>query len=262
MITYIREQNRKHTIVSSIILTIITLIIGSLFVWDNNPITGLDKLTNDILISIFCIFVIYLLCLNKTAGFQKEGFWKGMLYGIPFLVIGIGACMISNIGTNIFELKPISFVGVLLFTINMLFVGINEELSMRSLVLNNLMLKYGKDRKGVYKALIIAAMIFGAIHLVNIFFVPPITVIVQAINAASAGVLFGAIFICSKNVWACIMIHAMVDWISLFVGQCFIGGESVLSIEMTVLQGIVMVILGAVPPIIIAVLLMRKKYKS
>lgn len=223
MITYLKKQNREHIIITSIILTTITLLIGSIFNWDDNPITGFDKLTGDMLISIFSVVMIFILNINTTAGFQRKGFWKGMLYGVPFLIIGIGACILGNIGVDIAELKPISFGGIILYTINMLFVGINEELSMRSLILNNLVLRYGKDKRGVYKAIIIASMIFGAIHLVNIFFMSPVTVIVQAINAASAGVLFGAIFLSSKNVWACIIVHTMVDWISLFVGQCFVG---------------------------------------
>lgn len=258
MLTYIRKQNKEHIIITSIIFTIITLLLGSIFHFDENPITGFDKLTGDILISIFSVAIIYILNINSTAGFQRKGFWKGMLYGVPFLVIGIGACILGNIGTDLTKLTPISFGGIMLYTINMLFVGVNEELSMRALILNNLLVRYEKDKRGVYKSIMIASLIFGAIHLVNIFFMSPVTVIVQAVNAASAGVLFGAIFICSNNIWACIVVHAAVDWISLFVGQCFVGGESVLSIEMTIGQGFGMVAMGALPPIIIAMLLLKK----
>lgn len=199
------------------------MIVSSIFSWDSNPITGVDKLLGDILITLFCLCIIYAIGIAQTAGFQKEGFTKGIIYGIPFIAIGLCAAFIGNIGMNIDQLEPISVAGILLFTINMLFVGINEEICMRSLILNNLILKYGKSKKEVYKAILISSVIFGVIHLVNIFFIPPVTVVVQAINAASAGVLFSVIYICSKNIWATIAIHALVDWLSLFIGQCFIG---------------------------------------
>ncbi len=257
MTSYIRKLNKEHIIIFSFIITIITLMLSSLFEWDKSPITGTDKLLGDILITLFCVILIYVLGINRTAGFGLKGFFKGLLYGIPFIVIGICAALIGNVGLNITQLKPVSLSAMLMFTINMLFVGINEEISMRSLLLNNLILKYGDGKKGIYKAILISSLIFGMIHLVNIFFLSPITVVVQAINAASAGVLFAAINISSKNIWACIIIHALVDWISLFIGQCFVGGASVLSVEMTISQGLVMIILGSLPPIIIAIIMIN-----
>lgn len=258
MVSCIRKNSKEHVVVFSIIIAVITLTIASFFNWDANPVTGIDKLAGDILITLFCMGMIYILGIQDTAGFCKEGLAKGLLYGLPFVVIGIGAAVIGNIGLDLTQMQPISFAGIFLFTCNMFFVGVNEEISMRSLILNNLISKYGKSTKGIYKAILISAIVFGAIHLVNIFFVPPVTVIVQAVNAASAGVLFAAIYICSKNIWAGIIIHAVVDWLALFIGQCFVGGESVLSIEMTPIQGVIMIGLGSLPPIVIAVIMLRR----
>ena len=81
---------------------------------------------------------------------------------------------------------------------------------------------------------------------------------VQSVNAASAGVLFAAIFICSKNIYAGILVHAFVDWCALFIGQCFTGGASVLSVEMTIGQGVIMILLGSIPPIVIAMILINR----
>ncbi|MGL5675810.1 MAG: lysostaphin resistance A-like protein [Cellulosilyticaceae bacterium] len=259
MLKYIKKASQEHVILFSLGITIITLIISSLFHWDNNPITGLDKLSGDILITVFCLMIIYGLGIQQTSGLAKKGFGKGLVYGIPFIIIGILAAVIGNMGINFSQLQPISLAGMTLFTVNMIFVGVNEELSMRSLILNNLIHKYGESRKSIYKAILISSIIFGAIHLVNIFFMSPVTVLVQTINAASAGVLFAAIYICSKNIWAGIVIHALVDWLALFIGQCFVGGESVLSVSMTIPQGIMMIILGSLPPLVIAIIMINKK---
>lgn len=255
----LRVFSQENIIIFSCVITLITLLISSMFKWDSNPIMGMDKLTADILITIFCIIIIFGLGLAGTAGFRRTGFLKGLLYGIPFMIIGVGAAIIGNLGIDMNQLKPLPASTMIMFTINMLFVGVNEEVSMRALILNNLISKYGEEKKGICQSILISSLIFGMIHLVNIFFMSPVTVIVQAVNAASAGVLFATIYILSRNIWSCILVHAFVDWISLFIGQCFVGGASVLSVEMTIGQGLVMIILGSLPPIAIAIILLRYK---
>lgn len=256
--SYIKQFSKNHIILFSIIISLITLIISSLFSWDNNPILGFDKLVADILITLFSLLVIFYIGINKKAGFKIKGFLKGLLIGLPFIFIGIGSIIIGNLGVDFNNLKFISLSNTILFTVNMIFIGINEEVSMRCLVLNNLLCKYGKTSKGIYKSVIISALIFGGIHILNIFFMSPITVIVQSINAAAAGVLFAAVFIRSKNAWAVISLHIIVDWLALFVSQCFVGGESVLSIELSLQQGLIMILLGSLPPLLISMVLLRK----
>lgn len=247
----------RHAEIAVIMVSILLLGISSLFSWDSNPIMGFDKFSADMLIVVLCICCIKVTGIWDTAGFQKVGFGKGLLYGSPFLVIGLGSILVSNIGVDFSKITFISAGNMVLFSINMLLVGMNEEIWMRSFVLNGLLRKYGENNQGCWKAIIISALIFGAIHIPNIFFMNPVTLCVQVINAASAGVLFGVIFIRSKNIWAGIVVHALVDWCSLFVGNCFVGTDTVLSMEMTVGQAVGIVLLGSLPPILIAYFLMR-----
>lgn len=142
-----------------------------------------------------------------------------MLYGIPFLIIGVASVFVSNMGIDWSALKFISVSNALIFSVNMLFV---------------------------------------VIHLPNIFFMDPVTLAVQVINAASAGVLFAAIFMKAHNIWAGIVVHAFVDWSSLFIANCFTGANSIISITMTIPQAVIIVLLGSVPPLIISWLYLRK----
>lgn len=249
---------KKHTIIFSILISIITLFLSSAFTWDDQPIMGFDKLAGDLLITVFSLLVIRILGIWDTAGFRIQGLGKGLLLGTPFIFIGIAGALISNIGVDLKALVPTSAFYMVLFTVNMFMVGVNEEISMRSLVLNSLLNRYEKNQKGMYKAVLISALIFGAIHIPNIFFISPITVVVQAINAAAAGILFAAIFIRSGSIWPGILIHMLVNWLALFVGQCFTGGSSVLSVEMGIGQGLIMILLGSTPPIVISLFLLRK----
>ena len=251
----------KYTVICSIIISFVLLGISSLFSWDSNPVMGVDKLCADIIIVACCVLLIWALGFMDTAGVTKKGFFKGSLYGLPFLVIGIASVFVSNAGVDFAKLKYISFSNTLLFTINMIFVGVNEEFWLRGLILNSLLCKYGDSYKAIWKSLIISALIFGAIHIHDIFFMEPITLLVQVINAAAGGILFGAIFIKSKNLWVGICIHALVDWCSLFLGNCFRGTDSIISMTMTIPQAFLIILLGATPPILISWLLLRNYRK-
>lgn len=254
----IEESSKKHIIIFSASVCIGTLLISALTSWDQNPIGGIDKVIGDGLITLMCLVLIQVIGIGKTAGFNRKGFSQGLILGIPFIIIGIIAAIIGSIGVQFNALGRPQIGTVILFALNMFMVGVNEEITLRSLVLNN-MLTYPEDnRRGIMKAVMISTLIFGMIHIPNIFFVPPITLIVQTVNATSAGVLFGAIYIRSRNIWACIVIHTLVDWLALFVGQCFLGGSSVIMINMNILQGIIMIIAGPVPPLIIALFYLRK----
>lgn len=246
-------------VILSIIVSLLLLGVSSLFSWDSNPVMGMDKLCADSIIIISCLLLIKRLKLWDTAGFQKKGYWKGMLYGIPFLIIGLGSVLVSNAGVDFTKLHHISMANTIMFTINMIFVGMNEEIWMRAFVLNGLMKKYGETKTAIWKALLISALIFGAIHIPNLFFMNPVTLLVQVVNAAAGGILFGAIYIKSQNIWAGITVHAVVDWCSLFVGNCFQGTASIISMDMNIMQAIPIMGLGSIPPIVIAWLLLRSK---
>lgn len=243
---------KKLPILFCFLVCICTLGISEMFVWDDSPITGWDKLTGDVCITLFCFFFIWCLGLWKKAGFTGAGLGKGLLLGIPFYIIGICAAVVGNMGTDFSALTPRPASFMLLFTLNMFLVGMNEEVLMRALVLNVLREKYGETKAGVKRAVLLSAFIFGLIHLPNLFFMSPVTVVVQAVNAASAGVLFAVIYLKSGNLWANIIIHMVVDFLSLFVGQCFLAGASVLSVELTIGNGLGMVIAGSLPPLIVA----------
>lgn len=246
----------KHIEIFFILVSLMILIISSLFRFDNNAIMGFDKLIADIIITGVCYLLILKLGLKDTAGFNKKGFKKGLILGIPFIIIGIGSVIFSNIGTNLSNIKHISIFNTILFTINMLFVGINEEVWMRGLVLNGLMKKYEKN--SIWKPIIISSLIFGLVHLPNILFVEPLILLIQVINAMCGGILFATIFIKSKNIFSVIFIHALTDWISLFVASCFTVANSALSMNINLGQALFMIAGGSLPPIIISMVLLRK----
>ncbi|WMJ89222.1 CPBP family intramembrane glutamic endopeptidase [Anaerocolumna sp. MB42-C2] len=254
----LKAFSKKHKIIFSVIICTITLIISMLFLWDDKPAMGIDKLIGDIIITLFCLAVIRVIGIWDGAGFRKSGLGMGLVLGIPFLFIGIGGAIVGNIGVDFSTLVPKSPTIFIIFTLNMFMVGVKEEITIRSFVLNNLLGQENPTYQGTLKAAFISAAIFGAMHIPNIFFVPLITLVVQVINATAAGVLFAAIFVRCRNIWSTIIIHMLVDWFALIIGQCFIGGSSIIGREMSLSHGCLLTIAGSMPPLLIAMFLLRR----
>ncbi|WFR56759.1 CPBP family intramembrane metalloprotease [Anaerocolumna sp. AGMB13025] len=254
----IKAFSKKHKIIFSAIVCMITFVISIFFLWDDKPGMGIDKLIGDIIITVFCLAVIRVIGIWDGAGFRKKGLGLGLVLGIPFLFIGIGGAIAGNIGVDLKTLIPKAPIIFIIFTLNMFMVGVNEEITFRAFVLNNLLEQDHPTYQGTLKAIFVSAAIFGAMHFTNIFFVPPITLVVQVINATASGVLLATIFVICRNIWSTIIIHMLVDWFALVIGQCFDGGASIIGIEMSLSKGCLLAIAGSTPPLIIAMFLFRK----
>ena len=57
------------------------------------------------------------------------------------------------------------------------------------------------------------------------------------------------------------MIHFLVNWISLAIGECFVGTGTILSVQMTPLVIIVSIVGGVFVPMISACVIMKGKSK-
>lgn len=253
----IEKFSQCNIITFSAIITLSALLIWNIE-WDGEPYTGFDLILSHTITCIIAYWLMNRLYILPKAGFKKQGFAKGIFLGIPFIVLGVLSVVYSNLGIDFNKLNLLDIKVIIIFTISMFMVGAAEELVFRGLLLNNMVKKWGTSRKGVIKAIAISAFIFGLIHLLSVFVAPPITVIVQAINAACAGVLFSVIYLRCKNIWAVIVIHMLVDWIALFLQECFTGATSIITSEISIIQGLLVVLAGSVIPLLFSVFLFRK----
>lgn len=217
---------------------------------DGNALSGPDFFVARAAVCLLGAYLIRVLGLWRGVGVQRDGFARGLLLGVPLVALGLLSGIVSNAGA----MRGASFLGVsklLAFTAAMLFVGLAEEMIYRGLLLNLMLRKWGSDARGVWKAVFVSAAIFGGAHLTNLFFASALTVIVQAVNAAAGGVLFCAIYIKTKNLLAVIAVHALVDWLALFLQVCF-GGTSVIAAEMAIGQVALVIAAGSLPPLFFA----------
>lgn len=119
----------------------------------------------------------------------------GIILGVVLQSLTILVICLSN-GFKVVSINPVSFIIIPLtvaFT-----VAIFEEILLRGIVFRIL-----EEKLGSYIALLISAIIFGALHLAN----QNSSIVAATCIAIFAGLLLGAAYIYTRNLWFPIAIH-------------------------------------------------------
>ena len=196
------------------------------------------------------ILVVMLIFKNSYVFSQKkEPLNVGLKYGMFYIILGSLFVIIFGSGGAFHN--PYSVANTI---IGCLLVGIAEEFLCRGWLLNEFLERFGDTKKGIWYSIIVSGMIFGIIHLMNIYTTGQnaTLTILQAINAAGSGIVFGVIYYKTKNIWSVILLHAYWDF-SLFLRD-LIPVTSNISTSVTVTsQGIIMSLLSVLAVLIIIV---------
>ncbi|MCC8047376.1 MAG: CPBP family intramembrane metalloprotease [Clostridiales bacterium] len=176
--------------------------------------------------------LFYVLSGLKEAALLKEkgaGFLSGLKAGGFHLAIVLLSFISSMTNDSVEgQLQP-AFM-ILGFVVASFAVGLAEELLNRGLILNVLLNRYGRDTaKGIWMSVAISGMIFGALHISNLFTDgrTVISVFVQILYAAAVGMYFGAVYMRCGNIWVLIFLHTMNDFVvEMSYGVWGIGSET------------------------------------
>ena len=141
----------------------------------------------------------------RTAGLGR-GIACGALLIVMFCVMGIYA--IANVAAGEAEVNVSIIVRALVY---FLLVGIGEEFLARAVSAETLLEHYGLTQRGIVKACVVSGVIFGAMHIVNIFDADAASVAMQIVTTTGAGMVFGAIYFRCGNIWAGVVLHALWD---------------------------------------------------
>ena len=148
------------------------------------------------------------------------GFLNGMLVGMyPLFFIGY-----TTVGTLAFgrpDTPLLPLPRILTFMLNMILVGVAEELVFRGIIAQTLLEHFGTSRAGVWKACLLSGVLFGAAHLTNILGSAPFGVLMQCVFAASLGTLFAAVYFRTGNLWVTVFLHGAMDISSMLIGGLY-----------------------------------------
>ncbi len=92
-----------------------------------------------------------------------------------------------------------------------LMAGFIEEISFRGLPVSLLMRQWHSEKR-IPVIVILTSVIFGAIHIANLFAgADPGSTIMQIIGATGMGLFLCGIYLCCGNLWITIAVHALHD---------------------------------------------------
>ena len=147
---------------------------------------------------------------------QKDGLKEGLLMLLPFLVIHYVGSIVSwiTIGTG----------GLLIPLLRATAPGFGEEMTFRGLGVANYMRKI-KSKDKIKVIFWLSSIVFGLIHLTNILAGgDPMSVVIQSIYAIGVGMLFGAVYLRTGNLWPTILGHWSVDFFEMIRADLYDSG--------------------------------------
>ena len=195
----------------------------------------------------------------STLKWQKKGFGTGIIVGLFILCIQM-LSLFSWIHQYFMGIQTVTISGgeIILFFVAMVMVGVSEELMFRGILLSSCLEFFGESSvSSLKKAIIISGSIFGAFHIFNVLIGASLSgSIVQALNAAVLGIVFGVIYVRSgKNIWPCIVLHSIQDT-AAFLQSGMMNGSGVKDTVSNYSANTIPTIVGL---LLVGLFIMRKK---
>ena len=102
--------------------------------------------------------------------------------------------------------------------VELICVGIREEVVFRGIAADLVARKYANSTKGVYLTVFGASFLFGALHMQNLLAPNAgiLYVVTQSIMSWSIGSVFCAIYLRGGSIWGLALLHALFDAMLLF----------------------------------------------
>jgi membrane protease YdiL (CAAX protease family) len=210
------NERKKEALLRLLLILAIIAVIG-VEIWyraDNAP----TELKTDLYNSLSRLFgtavaLVFMLEFSLGTVLYPLGNKKAsaLLYILPALAIAInnfpwvsflaGDCSMSASGAE-----------MLFYAFMCLCVGLFEEVAFRGCVLMLLLKKRTHSKLAVFMAIFWSSVIFGAVHLVNLFTSSPVAVLLQIGYSALIGGMCSLVLLETKNIWICVFIHALYNF--------------------------------------------------
>ena len=226
----------KNVSIKKIILAIIALIIGLGFHMGSSKLLKLagisftssilDSFINELLFAAVVVAIIFIIKKKSLLSFDRDCLVSGLKAGSPVIIYSI-VLILFSLG----ELSKHTLVKgweIVLFILFNLLIGIAEEGLFRGVVQELVLDAFAtKTRKQLALGIFVSSALFGSAHFFNLFKgASPGAVLIQALTATAAGMLFGAICVRSgRNIWAGAIIHAIMDCGS-FINSGMLWGQN------------------------------------
>ena len=212
-------------------------------------LTGLDKEFRNLIkgiVASVAVIIAYKLLYRKienreVSEISSKGIVKNLMLGTLIGVILQSLTMLVIYLYNGFQVLAVNPLSFIIIPLTVAFtVAIFEEILIRGIIF-----RIVEEKLGSYVSLVLSAIIFGALHLMN----QESSFISAACVAVEGGLLLGAAYIFARNLWLPIAIHFAWNFMqSGIFGAITSGNEKTNSLFTTKITGPTLITGGAFGP--------------
>lgn len=211
-----KRRERQRYISLGIIAVLVVLL---LFFEIGKPKMAEDALFNQILtmtitryLGAAAFITVLLYSGYRVMNPIQKPFGKALLFCIPaFLVVVNNMPILSLLWGDAYIERPTSYV--LLFAAQCLAVGLFEEMAFRGVVFLSLLEGRRKNKLGAFVSIAITSVVFGVVHLVNLFTgASPAAVLLQVGYSSLIGAMCSVVLMKTANIWLCVVLHAVYNF--------------------------------------------------
>ncbi|MCR5502939.1 MAG: CPBP family intramembrane metalloprotease [Lachnospiraceae bacterium] len=185
---------------------------------------------------------------NFKGFLKKKDIAAGLLMLLPFLLVHYTGSVVSWFEFGIGN--------VLIAFLRAFAPGFSEEFMFRGLGIANFM-RTIKEEKQITTIWILSSVVFGLIHILNgAVGADPVAAIIQSIYAIGVGLILGAVYLRTGNLWPTIIGHLTVDFMEFIRGDMSKSGGLMIGMGI----GDWITIAASVVAVFLAIRLMNKKY--
>lgn len=223
--TKISEFKRSHPIIFSAIIILIT----SLFFIPIKLLYSLENAANihclirEIIVACFSVALVFITGQGHIYKCGITNLFKGLWSGFIFVALaGMGCSVFIADGIAAGrEFKSVPEIAA--FIVFVLFIGIAEESVCRGIVTDVLLAHFGKSKGGIWVTVLLSGLFFGLFHITNVFSQSIGETIIQMIATSMTGILLSAVYVRHKNIFAPMLLHALLDFMTMTDGGFFAG---------------------------------------
>jgi hypothetical protein len=211
------------------------------------------------LIKNIFIILISILAIKKAKVFELSGLiasskWSHKyLLIIPFYLILIGALQLLKE-----DFTAVNSIDIWFLLLTTMSIGFSEEFVFRGFMNSVLLKKYHKNKRGIFLSVLLPAILFGSLHLLNFKIENISGEISQFLYAVFFGVFFGAVLLKTNKLLPIAIIHGLIDFVFGFDG---LFNEVATKEETNMLSEVISAIASSVvvlPLFIIGILILKK----
>lgn len=188
------------------------------------------KYTLTLLVVVAVCFCVYR---NIPFTLQGKGLFKGLFtFGLVGLICAVMAFIFSYDAP---DMTP-SASTVIGFIFYNLAIAVSEEFLFRGVIFTQLLDSW-KSKKGfIFAAIIVSSVIFGLRHFLNLVTAPNVIIMTvgQVLFTFMAGFYLCAVYLRTRNIWVCVIIHFLEDFFTGFWAIVSTSAEAAQAIDGTV----------------------------